>query len=95
MASPRPGQAGPACGHCDYHAPLRFEEEVNIDVSVVEIRSKSVRFGFHFRKLDPGKTLAASGELTVVSVASDRSTGQMSAVAVPNAFREQLQSFLP
>ena len=80
---------------CDYHAPLRFEEEVDIDVSVVEIRSKSVRFGFHFRKLDSEKTLAASGELTVVSVASDRSTGQMSAVAVPNAFREQLQSFLP
>ena len=80
---------------CDYHAPLRFEEEVDIEVSVVEIRSKSVRFGFHFRKIDPNRTLAASGELTVVSVASDRATGQMSAVAVPEAFRLQLQAFLP
>src|SRR5271166_3324319 len=35
---------------CDYLRPLRFEEEVEIHLLVAEIRSRSVRYRFIFRR---------------------------------------------
>ena len=35
---------------CDYRAPLRFEEEVEIHLIVAEVRSRSIRYQFIFRK---------------------------------------------
>src|SRR5437016_11329954 len=37
---------------CDYKAPLRFEDEVEIAVRVRERRAKSIAYDFTFRKLD-------------------------------------------
>jgi YbgC/YbaW family acyl-CoA thioester hydrolase len=79
---------------CDYHAPLQFEEEVDIEIQVAEVRSKSVRYRFYFRKLDPAGTLAAAGEMAVVSVTADAVSRKMKAVAVPDAFRQQLEPFI-
>src|SRR6266478_6049027 len=37
---------------CDYRRPLRFEEEVEVHLLVAEVRSRSIRYLFIFRKLD-------------------------------------------
>lgn len=75
---------------CDYLAPLKFEEEVDVEVSVAEVRQRSVRLAFVFRKLDADATVAATGELVVVSVQADPLTQRMRAVEIPHHFREQL-----
>ncbi|MBX3748359.1 MAG: acyl-CoA thioesterase [Verrucomicrobiae bacterium] len=68
---------------CDYHQPLRFEEEFEIHLEVVEKRSKSLTYAFRF--LRPGAAHPdelASGRLTVVCVAH-RPDGSMKAVPIP------------
>jgi len=35
---------------CDYQRPLRFEEEVEIQLLVAEVRSRSIRYQFVFRQ---------------------------------------------
>ncbi len=80
---------------CDYHAPLRFEEVVDVHVSIQELRPKSVRYRFLFHKQDEAKTLAATGELTVVSVQADPSTGRMKAVPMPETFSQVLMPYAP
>jgi YbgC/YbaW family acyl-CoA thioester hydrolase len=73
---------------CDYHAPLHFEEEADVQLTVTEIRTKAIRYRFHVRKLDG--TVAALGELTVVAVQADPETRKMRAVPIPTAFREKI-----
>ncbi len=77
---------------CDYHLPLRFEEEVDVELVVSEVRTKSIRLRFFFRKLDEERHLAAVGELAVVSVTSDPSRHSMDAVPIPDRFREAIQA---
>src|SRR6188768_2934214 len=36
---------------CDFRRPLRFEEEVEIHLLITEVRSRSLRYLFIFRKL--------------------------------------------
>src|SRR5216110_2631099 len=37
---------------CDYQQPLRFEDEIEIQLLVSEKRSKSLSYAFRFRKLN-------------------------------------------
>ncbi len=74
---------------CDYIAPLRFEEEVEIEVLVEEIRKRSLRYLFRVRKLDG--TLAAEGRITIVCVRKDKATGQMKAVEIPARIRDSIE----
>jgi acyl-CoA thioester hydrolase len=78
---------------CDYLAPLRFEDEVEIEVLVEEIRKRSLRYVFRVRKLDG--TLAAEGRIAIVCVRKDRATGQMKAVEIPERIRERIESAPP
>ena len=52
---------------CDYRAPLRFEEEVEIHLIVAEVRSRSIRYQFIFRKVADGTEVARGvfGEISV------------------------------
>ena len=74
---------------CDFKLPLRFEEEVKIELLVEEIRRKAVRYRFRFWKDAEGaRALAATGRITVVSVKMDRKKGGMKAVSIPDEFRK-------
>jgi acyl-CoA thioester hydrolase len=75
---------------CDYISPLRFEDEVDIEVLVEEIRTRALRYVFRVRKLDG--TLAAEGRIAIVSVRKDKATGQMKAVEIPARIRERIES---
>ena len=48
---------------CDYHSPARCEEELDIEVSVQRLGTKSITYGFHFTR--DGKELAV-GQMTSV-----------------------------
>ena len=77
--------------HCDFKLPLRFEDELAIEVSLREVREKSVGFIFAFRKAASGE-LAAEGSVTAVCAAHDETAGRMRAIAIPGAIRERLAS---
>ena len=69
---------------CEYLKPLRFEEIVDIQLLVAEVRPRSIRYAFRFWKNDDGgRVEIARGSVTAV----DRTTGKLGAVAIPDAIR--------
>ncbi|HET7537559.1 MAG TPA: thioesterase family protein [Candidatus Didemnitutus sp.] len=76
---------------CEYRAPLRFNDTVEVKLFVKKIGVKSVTYVFQFRK---SGTVAAQGEVTAVCVTSD-GKGGMVADAIPEAARAKLQEAPP
>lgn len=66
---------------CDYLSPLHFEDEVEVEVLIEEIRTRAIRFLFRIRKKDG--ILAAEGHITTVCVRKDEISGKMRAVEIP------------
>ena len=82
----------------DYRLPLRFEEEVDVELLIEEIRTKTIRYFFRFWKFpdDPAKKcLAATGRFTVVCVSFDTETRRMKGVAIPDEVREKIEPAPP
>ena len=75
---------------CAYKAPLRFEEEVEVHLTVREKHRKSITYEFHFWK--PGGEHVAEGRVTVVCVAIDRATGQMRSIAIPPSIDAKIEA---
>ncbi len=77
---------------CDYHRPLRFEDEVEIRLRVVEKRSKALTYAFTFRRAGPGEAMmdVARGRLTVVCVRR-QADGTMKAVDIPAEIADRIQ----
>jgi len=73
---------------CDYRAPLRCEDEVEIHLIVREKRSKTLTYDFIFRK---GETLVAHGVLTIVCVEFDPTTKSMKSVPLPPLIAATIQ----
>jgi acyl-CoA thioester hydrolase len=71
---------------CDYRAPLRFEEEVEIHLIVAEVRSRSIRYQFIFRKPAEGIEVAR-GQVAAVCATVDKTTGKLAPVPIPEAIR--------
>lgn len=74
---------------CDYRAPLRFEEEVEIHLIVAEVRSRSIRYQFVFRKVTDS-TEVARGQVAAVCATVDKTTGKLAPVPIPAAIRAQI-----
>lgn len=77
----------------DYRLPLHFEEEVEIELLVEELRNKTIHYYFQFWKHPDSpeeRALAATGRFTVVCVSFDAEMRRMKAVAIPGEWREQL-----
>jgi acyl-CoA thioester hydrolase len=75
---------------CEFFKPLRFEETVDIQLLVAEVRNRSVRYVFRFWKSDAGsRTEIARGSVTTVcAVVKD---GTLAAVAIPDSIRGLIQ----
>lgn len=91
--------AGPKVGwprvhaSADYRLPLHFEEEVEIELLIEEVRNKTVGYYFNFWKNPDSaedRTIAATGRFTVVCVSFDTATRRMKAVAIPDEVREKI-----
>ena len=76
---------------CDYRAPLRFEEEVEIHLLVAEVRARSIRYQFIFRKAADG-TEVARGSISAVCASVEKATGKLVAVPIPDTVRAAIQA---
>ncbi len=78
---------------CEFKAPLRFEDEVEVHLLVKEKRSKSLAYRFIISKIERAtqRNEAARGELTVVCVAWDDATKKMKAVAIPEQIASKIE----
>lgn len=77
--------------NCDYRAPLRFEEEVEIHLLVAEIRTRSIQYQFVFRKVED-RTEVARGSLVAVCATVVKTTGKLSAIPIPESIRAAVQA---
>lgn len=80
---------------CDWKKPLRFEDEVEIELLVREKKAKSIVYDFVFRKtasaagpLDAPEEVAR-GEVAVVCVEKDNA-GQMKSIEIPRAIADRI-----
>ena len=75
---------------CEFKAPLRFEDEIEIHLLVSEKRSKSLTYAFRFRKLNVSPPVeVARGSVTVVCVTHER--GQMRAATIPKDIADKIE----
>ena len=74
---------------CDFRAPLRFEEEVEIHLLVAEVRARSIRYQFIFRKAADG-TEVARGAMAAVCATVDKVAGKLVPVPIPERIRAQI-----
>ena len=76
----------------DYSQPLRFEDEVEIHLLVVEKKSKSITYQIRIRKLNAEPQMeVARGKLTVVCVAR-QPDGKMRATHIPEPIARQIET---
>lgn len=73
---------------CQFRKPARFNDLLEVELSVKEIREKSVKYGFKIFNEESGVLLAKG---YVVMVAADKQTGK--AVQIPKEFLEKLKPF--
>jgi YbgC/YbaW family acyl-CoA thioester hydrolase len=74
----------------DFSAPLRFEDEVEIQLLVAEKKSKALTYAFRLRKLNAAKPYeVARGKITVVCI--KMVNGQMKATHIPKVIADQLE----
>lgn len=64
---------------CDYHAPLRFEDEFDVHIRIAAMTDKSIRY---MCVLQRDGTKIATGALTTVCV-HKAADGSLKAVAIP------------
>ncbi|HEX4122058.1 MAG TPA: thioesterase family protein [Verrucomicrobiae bacterium] len=75
---------------CDFRAPLRFEDEVEIHLLVTEKKSKALSYDFIFRRLVPTpETEVANGSMTVVCVTHQ--DGKMTACPIPPSIANKIE----
>jgi len=75
---------------CDYRRPIRFEDEIEIQMYVTKKKSKSLTYGFWFRKMDGSEMVdVAQGSLTVVCVR--HVNGRMKAAIIPNEIAKKIE----
>jgi YbgC/YbaW family acyl-CoA thioester hydrolase len=77
---------------CEFFKPLRFEEVVDIQLIVADVRTRSIRYVFRFWKDEDGQRIEiARGSVTAVSATVNKATGRLGAVEIPGAIRAAIQ----
>jgi acyl-CoA thioester hydrolase len=73
---------------CQYKKPARFDDLLEAELTVEDLKEKSVKLGFHITKKETAELLA-TGYLVVV--AADRNTGK--AAQIPKEIVDKLKPF--
>jgi YbgC/YbaW family acyl-CoA thioester hydrolase len=75
---------------CSYHAPVTFEDQVEVHLLVSAKKTKALSYVFNFRKLNADPPLqVARGTLTVVCVT--KQDGKMAACSIPTFIADKIQ----
>jgi YbgC/YbaW family acyl-CoA thioester hydrolase len=77
---------------CDFRAPLRCEDEVEIHLLVREKKRKAITYDFIFRRAGAE---VARGAITVVCVEFDPATRAMKAAPLPAILAEKIEAAPP
>ena len=77
---------------CDYKRPLRFEEQVEIALSIREIRSKAIVYDFVFTRKEPAPVEECARGSLVAACVTKGADGIMRAVALPDELVEKLKT---
>ena len=75
----------------DFHHPLHFEDEFEVDLAVAEMTEKTIRYAAHVMK---GDRLVATGSLTVACVRK-RAGEPMKAIPIPEEIVARFQAADP
>jgi acyl-CoA thioester hydrolase len=75
---------------CDFHAPLRFEEEARVELLVEEVRNRAIRYLIRVWKADG--ELAGEGRMAAACVQKDLTSGKMKAVEIPERIRSKIEA---
>ena len=77
---------------CEFFRPLRFEDTVDVQLLVAEVRARSIRYAFRFWKGEQGERVeVARGQVVTVAAAVDKSSGKMTAVPIPEEIRAKME----
>ena len=77
---------------CDFRAPLRFEDMVEVRLLVKERREKSIVYAFSFWKVNGDPLEVARGSLAVACVRRDGSNGRIKGVPIPPEIAEKIEA---
>jgi YbgC/YbaW family acyl-CoA thioester hydrolase len=76
---------------CDFFKPLRFEDMVDVQLLVAEVRNRSIRYGFRFWKTENGERVeVARGMVSTVCASVDKKAGVIAAVPIPEVIRARI-----
>ena len=76
---------------CEFFKPLRFEEIVDIQLIVADVRPRSIRYAFRFWKNESGvRVEIARGSVTAVCATVNKATGKLGATEIPAAIRASI-----
>ena len=91
-----PRKPGPPVGWprvhatCDFSAPLRFEDEVEVHLLIAKKKSKALTYAFRLRKLNAEEPIeVARGSVTVVCVSM--TGGKMKATRIPKVIADMIE----
>lgn len=79
---------------CDYREAARFEDLIDIDVSIVRIGTSSIQYGFHFSRMDESHSVALATGKTIVVCCRLRQGGGLEKTALPDEIRAKLAPLL-
>jgi acyl-CoA thioester hydrolase len=78
---------------CEFFKPLRFEDMVDIQLFVVEVRNRSIRYVFRFWKTEGTERLeVARGMVSTVCASVDKKAGAIAAVPIPEVIRSKISA---
>jgi len=66
---------------CDYHAPLRFEDEFDVHVRIAAMTGKAIRYAYELRR---GDVRVATASVTILCVRK-APDGSMKAAPIPSS----------
>lgn len=79
---------------CRYEAPLKFEDIIEIHLSPLEIREKTITYELAIYKKNNDTLLkVAHGKSTAICVTLDPVSGQMKAVPIPNEIIGKINAY--
>jgi len=76
---------------CEYLSPARFEDVLDIRISVIRKGNKSMTYQFEFRR---GEVLIARGQMSSVCCIVG-AEGKLKSISIPDFLAEQIQEALP
>lgn len=77
---------------CNFTAPLRFQDEVEIELNILKIGNSSITYSFQFFKIEANiKTNIGSGEMTSIYAKFDILKGTMAASLIEDQLLNEIE----